>query len=48
MAVAGVVLGSLLWSLVTRRFPHRMVQFGARCGQPRIGAVLMGFGGTWR
>ena len=46
MAVAGVVLGSLLWSLVTRRFRIEWFSSVRDAVNHVIGAVLMGFGGT--
>ncbi len=46
VAVAGVILGSLLWSLISRGF--RIEWFGSISDVTShvIGAVLMGFGGT--
>ncbi|MCP5438896.1 MAG: YeeE/YedE family protein, partial [Chromatiaceae bacterium] len=46
MAVLGVVLGSLLWSLVTRRFRIEWFSSVRDAVNHVIGAVLMGFGGT--
>ena len=46
MAVAGVILGSLLWSLITRRFRFEWFASGKDFVNHFIGAVLMGFGGV--
>jgi uncharacterized membrane protein YedE/YeeE len=46
MAVAGVVLGSLLWALLSRSFRIEWFQSGRDAFNHVVGAVLMGFGGT--
>jgi uncharacterized membrane protein YedE/YeeE len=46
MAVAGVVLGSLLWALISRGFRIEWFQSGRDALNHVVGAVLMGFGGT--
>ena len=46
MAVLGVVLGSLLWSLLSRSFRVEWFSSGRDAFNHVIGAVLMGFGGT--
>lgn len=46
MAVAGVILGSLLWSLVSRSFRIEWFADFKDFANHFIGAVLMGFGGV--
>jgi len=46
VAVFGVLLGSLLWSLISRSFRIEWFRSGADALNHIIGAVLMGFGGT--
>jgi uncharacterized membrane protein YedE/YeeE len=46
VAVAGVVLGSLLWALITRSFRFEWFSSKSDVLNHVIGAVLMGFGGT--
>jgi len=46
MAVFGVVLGSLLWALITRSFRIEWFSSLRDAVNHVIGAVLMGFGGT--
>lgn len=46
VAVAGVILGSLLWSLVTRSFRIEWFNSTSDVVNHVIGAILMGFGGT--
>ena len=46
VAVLGVLLGSLLWSLVSRSFRIEWFRSGSDALNHIIGAVLMGFGGT--
>lgn len=46
MAVLGVVLGSLLWALISRGFRIEWFSSGRDALNHVIGAVLMGFGGT--
>ena len=46
VAVAGVVLGSLLWSLVTRSFRFEWFNDTSDVVNHVVGAVLMGVGGT--
>jgi len=46
VAVAGVVLGSLLWSLLTRSFRFEWFSSKSDVFNHVIGAILMGFGGT--
>jgi len=46
VAVFGVVLGSLLWSLVSRSFRIEWFRSAKDAVNHIIGAVLMGFGGT--
>jgi uncharacterized membrane protein YedE/YeeE len=46
MAVLGVVLGSLLWALISRSFRIEWFSSGRDALNHVIGAVLMGFGGT--
>lgn len=46
MAVAGVILGSLLWSLITRSFRFEWFASGKDFLNHFIGAILMGFGGV--
>ena len=46
VAFAGVVLGSLLWALISRSFRIEWFSSGRDVFNHVIGAVLMGFGGT--
>jgi hypothetical protein len=46
VAVAGVVLGSLLWSLLSRRFRIEWFSSVSDLIYHAVGAVLMGIGGT--
>ena len=46
MSVAGVVLGSFLWSLISRRFKFEWFASGKDFLNHLIGAILMGFGGV--
>ncbi len=46
VAFAGVVLGSLLWALISRSFRLEWFSSGRDLLNHVIGAVLMGFGGT--
>lgn len=46
MALAGVILGSLLWSLVSRSFRIEWFASGRDFVNHLIGATLMGFGGV--
>ena len=46
MALAGVVAGSLLWSLVSRSFRIEWFASGSDFVNHLIGAILMGFGGV--
>ncbi len=46
MALAGVILGSLLWSLVSRSFRIEWFASGRDFVNHLIGAILMGFGGV--
>jgi hypothetical protein len=46
MALAGVVAGSLLWSLVSRSFRIEWFASGRDFVNHLIGAILMGFGGV--
>jgi hypothetical protein len=46
VAVVGVVLGSLLWSLISRGFRIEWFNSIQDAGNHIVGAVLMGFGGT--
>jgi hypothetical protein len=46
MAVAGVILGSLLWSLVSRSFRFEWFADFKDFANHLVGAVLMGFGGV--
>ena len=46
VAFAGVVLGSLLWALISRNFRIEWFSSGRDVLNHVIGAVLMGFGGT--
>ena len=46
MALAGVVVGSLLWSLVSRSFRIEWFASGRDFFNHLIGAILMGFGGV--
>lgn len=46
VAVAGVVLGSLLWALLSRSFRFEWFSSSADVFNHVIGAVLMGIGGT--
>ena len=46
VAVAGVILGSLLWSLISRSFRIEWFSSKSDVINHLIGAVLMGFGGT--
>jgi len=46
VAVLGVVLGSLLWSLISRSFRIEWFNSAQDAVSHIIGAVLMGFGGT--
>jgi hypothetical protein len=46
MAFAGVVLGSFLWSLVSRSFRVEWFNSGSDALNHVVGAVLMGFGGV--
>jgi len=46
MAVAGVILGSLLWSLIARSFRFEWFASGKDFLNHFIGAILMGFGGV--
>ncbi len=46
VAVLGVLLGSLLWSLISRSFRIEWFSSGSDALNHIIGAVLMGFGGT--
>lgn len=46
VAVTGVVLGSLLWSLLTRSFRIEWFSSVGEFASHMVGAVLMGFGGT--
>ena len=46
VAFAGVVLGSLLWALISRSFRIEWFSSGRDLLNHVIGAVLMGFGGT--
>ncbi len=46
MAVFGVVLGSLLWALVSRSFRIEWFSSARDAMNHVVGAVLMGFGGT--
>ena len=46
MAVAGVILGSLLWSLITRSFRFEWFASFKDFLNHFIGAILMGFGGV--
>ncbi|RCX28433.1 YeeE/YedE family protein [Thioalbus denitrificans] len=46
MALAGVIAGSLLWSLVTRSFRFEWFANGRDFLNHVVGAVLMGFGGV--
>jgi uncharacterized membrane protein YedE/YeeE len=45
MALAGVIAGSLLWSLVSRSFRIEWFASGSDFVNHLIGATLMGFGG---
>lgn len=46
MAVAGVILGSLLWSLISRGFRLEWFVSWRDFANHAVGAVLMGFGGV--
>ena len=46
MALAGVIAGSLLWSLISRRFHFEWFASGRDFVNHFIGAILMGFGGV--
>jgi hypothetical protein len=46
MAVAGVILGSLLWSLLSRSFRFEWFSSFRDFANHLIGAILMGFGGV--
>jgi hypothetical protein len=46
MALAGVIAGSLLWSLVSRSFRIEWFASGSDFVNHLIGAILMGFGGV--
>ena len=46
MALAGVIAGSLLWSLISRSFRFEWFASGRDFGNHFIGATLMGFGGV--
>jgi uncharacterized membrane protein YedE/YeeE len=46
VAVAGVILGSLLWSLLARSFRIEWFSSVGDFANHMVGAVLMGFGGT--
>ena len=46
MALAGVIAGSLLWSLVSRSFRFEWFASGRDFVNHFIGAILMGFGGV--
>lgn len=46
VAVAGVILGSLLWALVSRSFRIEWFASGRDFANHVIGAILMGFGGV--
>ena len=46
MAVAGVILGSLLWSLIARSFRFEWFASFKDFSNHFIGAILMGFGGV--
>ena len=46
MAVGGVILGSLLWSLISRSFRFEWFASGKDFLNHFIGAILMGFGGV--
>ena len=46
MALAGVIVGSLLWSLISRSFRFEWFASGRDFVNHFIGAILMGFGGV--
>lgn len=46
VAVFGVLLGSLVWSLISRSFRIEWFSSGSDAFNHIVGAVLMGFGGT--
>ena len=46
MALAGVIAGSLLWSLISRSFRIEWFASGRDFANHFIGAILMGFGGV--
>ena len=46
MALAGVIAGSLLWSLISRSFRFEWFASGRDFVNHFIGAILMGFGGV--
>jgi uncharacterized membrane protein YedE/YeeE len=46
MALAGVIAGSLLWSLVSRSFRIEWFASGSDFVNHLVGAILMGFGGV--
>ena len=46
MALAGVIAGSLLWSLISRSFRIEWFASGRDFANHLIGAILMGFGGV--
>ena len=46
MAVAGVILGSLLWALLSRSFRFEWFASFKDFLNHLVGAVLMGFGGV--
>jgi hypothetical protein len=46
MSVAGVVLGSLIWALVSRKFRFEWFAGGRDFLNHLVGAILMGFGGV--
>jgi hypothetical protein len=46
MALAGVIAGSLLWSLVSRSFRIEWFASARDFGNHLVGAILMGFGGV--
>ncbi|MFO8155664.1 MAG: YeeE/YedE family protein [Pseudomonadota bacterium] len=47
MAVAGVVLGSLLWALISRNFRIEWFSSWSDFRNHFFGAILMGVGGVW-
>ena len=46
MALAGIIAGSLLWSLISRSFRIEWFASGRDFVNHFIGAILMGFGGV--